>query len=75
MTEITVAEELKPADLVACGAGRGAECCKFIVVGERGAECARFSSRDQYLREVKHYVAQRIPTEEYPLCQIFGEKK
>lgn len=67
-------DELLPADLKGCGAGRGAECCKFIVVGLRGAECARGSSQDHHLRfETPNFSAQRIPTEEYPLCQIFKE--
>lgn len=65
---------LPAADFASCGAGRGPECCKFLVAGARGAECARFSSLDKHLRERKDMKAQRIPIEDYPLCQIFQEK-
>lgn len=66
---------LPPADFIACGAGRGAECCKFLVLGTSGAECARFSFLDNHLRNRKDMNAQRIPEEKYPDCQIFKENK
>lgn len=57
------------ADFVKCGAGRGAECCKFLLAGPDGAECGRFGSLDNLLRS-RPMIAARIPAEPFPLCQL-----
>ena len=66
--------ELLKADFKACGAGRGAECCKFLVAGIAGAECARGSCLEKTLLARTDMIAQRVPTQEYPSCQIFKEE-
>lgn len=57
------------ADLEKCGAGRGPECCKFLVVGMGGPECQRFGTL-RWTLVFKTMKAEREPTEPYPLCQL-----
>lgn len=71
-------EDLGPenanADLHRCGAGKGAECCRFLTVGAEGACCERFSPfRDSLI--FKDMNAQRNPSEPYPKCMIFPPKQ
>jgi hypothetical protein len=65
--EITGTEQAV-ADLIKCGAGKGAECCRFLTVGE-GPECERFgpSRMTLIMRKMR---AQRDPAEPFPQCQL-----
>lgn len=70
-----VGPENAVADLTRCGAGRGAECCKFLVVGADGPECQRFG-RLRYTLMFNHAMtAQREPLELFPACQFVEEAK
>ena len=62
------------ADPKKCGAGKGKECCIFLVFGGRDGKfgCGRFESGIRWTlieREGKMN-AQRHPTEMYPKCQL-----
>lgn len=61
-------------DLRKCGAGKGAECCRWLTVGPEGPDCERYSEAREYLRGRNDMVASRLPTEPYPDCQIFPGK-
>ena len=59
------------ADLKKCGAG-SADCCIFLVVGDNGAECARFTPLHNTLTDRAGrglMKAQYAPTSPYPDCQ------
>jgi hypothetical protein len=56
------------ADLQKCGAGKGADCCKFLVAGVNGVECARFGTM-HYDLVFRTMNAKREPTKFYPACQ------
>jgi len=61
------------ADFKGCGAGKGSDCCIFFIVGRNGPECARFSSAHDTLvarQQRQGMVAQRLPTEPFPNCQL-----
>lgn len=53
-----------------CGAGKGAECCIFLMCGPKGFECARFGSLHAYLAARTDMHAKRNPTAPFPTCQI-----
>jgi len=58
-------------DLKRCGAGRSADCCIFLTIGPRGAECARFSSlRYTLIFKKDTMTAKREPTTLYPGCLL-----
>lgn len=57
------------ADLKKCGAWRGSECCKFLVVGSRGVECQRFGPM-RWSLIFRKMTAEREPTRPYPNCQF-----
>jgi len=57
-------------DLHKCGAGRGADCCIFLVVGPGGPSCERFGSM-RYTLLFKTMSAKRHPSEPFPECMIF----
>lgn len=62
------------ADMEKCGAGKGKECCVFLVFGGRDGKlvCGRFESGIRWnliAREGK-MKAKRHPTEMYPKCQL-----
>lgn len=67
-----IGEENAVADPVKCGAGRGAECCIFLVVGPKGFECERFGSLRNVLIFKDGMNAKRHPEKLFPFCQ-FGE--
>ncbi len=51
-----------------CGIGQGAECCKFLVIGANGFECARHSSLRINLMCNTTMTAQREPDTPWPEC-------
>ncbi|KPJ56860.1 hypothetical protein AMJ49_03545 [Parcubacteria bacterium DG_74_2] len=54
-----------------CGAGKGKQCCIFLVVGPSGFQCQRFGSdRWNLIFNKAKMTAQREPTELYPHCQL-----
>lgn len=57
-----------------CGAGRGIECCKFLLCGPDGFECGRFGSL-RYTLMFREMNAQREPTEPFPDCMYFEAKE
>ncbi len=57
-------------EAMACGMGRGADCCIFIVVGGGGFECARESMGEQLRRNQPNMNAKRMPTEPIPDCRL-----
>lgn len=65
-------ELLGPEDAIAdptkCGAGKGKACCKFLVVGSNGFECARNGSL-HYTIIFKQMTATMEPSSLYPHCQ------
>ncbi len=72
-------EDLGPENAVAdfhrCGAGKEAECCRFLTAGVEGACCERFSSLRDSLIFKEDMNAQRNPSEPYPKCMIFPPKQ
>jgi hypothetical protein len=73
-TDRNLLEVVGPENAVAepkkCGAGRGAECCKFLVMGPGGFECQRFGEMRDALIFKSDMTAQRQPAELYPMCQL-----
>ena len=60
-------------DFKRCGAGKGADCCIFLIAGRNGFECARDGSLYFTLVSRKtQMTAQREPTEPFPACQLSG---
>ena len=59
------------ADMKKCGAGKGAECCIFLVMGKNGPECQRFGDLRWSLIFKTMDSAERNPVELYPACQKF----
>ena len=60
-----------------CGAGRGAECCIFLLVGGDGIECSRFAKeRDAVIAMFNKpgHSAARHPTQMYPACMTHPGK-
>ena len=56
-------------DPVKCGAGKGADCCIFLVAGPKGFECARYQSlRYSLIFRKDSMNAKREPVEAYPAC-------
>lgn len=59
----------------ACGLGKGAECCAYLVLGAGGFDCGRVDSA--LVAAIKKrlaagtFNAKRDPTEPYPKCQAF----
>lgn len=60
------------AEFEKCGGGQGAKCCKYMVVGPDGLECARFTSMHEPLI-FREMVSQRRPVKLYPACQTEEE--
>ena len=75
-TETADLEDLGPenaqADLNACGAGRGADCCRYLTVGPEGPCCERFGELRYTLIFKRDMTAQRDPAEPFPQCKIFA---
>lgn len=66
-----VGTDMPVADFKKCGAGRGPDCCIFLVCGPDGLECARFGNlRNLILARQSGMNAQRNPAEMYPQCQL-----
>lgn len=63
------------ADFHKCGAGRGSECCAYLVGGSGGAECGREipGIRATTERRVRNgeMSARRLPIEAWPECMTF----
>ncbi len=60
------------ADQEKCGAGKGSDCCIFLMVDKTGFCCERFGVfRNQLI--FKSMNAQRHPKEVYPDCMNQGE--
>jgi hypothetical protein len=56
---------------IGCGIGQGAKCCRFLVAGDQGLECARYSEHHTTLiARGKTMSAQRTPFAPYPACQM-----
>ncbi len=55
-------EPPSPPSIEVCGAARGGECCKFLIVGGSGFECARYTELHSQLEDHKMN-AQFIPTQ------------
>jgi hypothetical protein len=53
-----------------CGAGQGARCCKFLLRGGVGWVCGRETELAARLIMATDMMAQRLPTEPYPQCQL-----
>lgn len=51
-----------------CGAGKGADCCIYLVMGFGGFECQRFGPLRNSLMFKSGMKAQRVPEEVYPDC-------
>lgn len=51
-----------------CGAGRGADCCKYLTVGPSGFECERFGNLRHLLRFKSDMIAKRDPIRMFPQC-------
>ncbi len=61
------------ADFKKCGAGKGADCCIFLVGGSGGAECARYTSlHNTLVIKSSTMNAKRAPTLPFPDCQTEG---
>ena len=62
------------ADMEKCGAGKGEECCMFLVFGggSSGFQCGRFKDglRWTLIARKEKMKAKRHPTEMYPKCQL-----
>ena len=56
-----------------CGAGNGAICCRFLLMGPDGFCCGQFGEFHNHLLGRNDMVASRLPLEEYPLCQLKPE--
>jgi hypothetical protein len=52
-----------------CGAGCGADCCIFMVVGPGGFSCERFTGLRMTL-EMATMTAKRRPKEMFPKCYL-----
>lgn len=66
-----IGPENAKATLEKCGAGKGAACCIFLIMGANGPECVRFGGlRWQIISRKEFMNAQREPTELYPNCQL-----
>lgn len=67
------------ADFHKCGAGRGAECCAYLVGGGEGAECGREQPgiASHVVRRVAEdsMRAQRLPKELWPECMKFSARE
>lgn len=67
-----VGPENAVADLQKCGAGKGEECCIFLVIdGPRGCRCQRFGEMRWSLL-FKTINAKRNPKELFSRCQLSG---
>lgn len=73
-TLTVIGPEDAKADFHKCGAGREAQCCKFLTGGPLGACCERFSGLRYTLIFKSGMSAQREPIEPYPACQKFPSK-
>lgn len=71
----TIGKESAVPNLKGCGAGRGAECCIFLVVNGPKLECQRHGPMRFDLLFKSRMVSDRRPVELYPDCMKFmGEK-
>jgi hypothetical protein len=54
-----------------CGIGRGHDCCRYLVAGGDGFECARVSPSLKKTLDARgdSMNARRSPTADYPQCQ------
>jgi hypothetical protein len=67
-TLTVVGDEGAVADPAKCGAGKGAECCIFIVDGPLGFSCERHGEL-RYSLIFKTMTARREPNAPFPDCQ------
>lgn len=68
--EVVGPEDPKP-DPRKCGAGQGAECCRFVTVSVGGFCCERHTQLRHTLIFQSGMSARRQPTEAYPACMKF----
>lgn len=64
---------LTSADIDRCGVGMGEQCCCYLLVGRDGPECAKVGKFQRMLQdraETRRMGAIRVPTEDYPNCQL-----
>ena len=66
-----IGPENAKADAHKCGAGRGAECCIWLVVNGDGFQCERHSDLRYMLIFKSDMISKREPSESYPSCQKF----
>jgi hypothetical protein len=69
---ILAPDPLPSGDEWRCGAGKGADCCRYLVIGTKGFQCTRDHepSLKRLLDTRNDMTASRLPTEEYPGCQL-----
>ena len=69
-------DDLGPENAVAdeaCGRGKGADCCIFMVFGPDGFQCERFGSmRWTLIFKKAEMASQREPIAAYPDCKVDG---
>jgi hypothetical protein len=72
MTDLTKLLLTKDEVIQGCGAGRGHDCCRYLVAGGDGFECARVSPGLKKTLDDRGntMTAQRSPTADYPQCQL-----
>lgn len=58
---------------VKCGAGKGDDCCIFLVCGTGGFECQRFGDL-RYQLIFTNMTAKRHPLKMFPECYLTAEK-
>lgn len=64
-------DRLSQAEYGPCGAGEGALCCAYLVIGD-GPECMRSTSMAPVIRakvEGGGYTSLALPVKPYPQCQ------
>lgn len=69
---MTAPDPLPDNDYKKCGAGRKAECCRFLIFDVGGFHCARdhMPALAAGLSLRTNMTASRTPDAEYPLCQL-----
>lgn len=66
MTELRLIDP----EVVKCGIGLGAQCCKYLLHDAQSFLCGRETELKAILIAAEGYSAQRLPTEPYPSCQL-----